>query len=377
MSRTKTFVFYALSLLVMFAVFEVFASTILIYLYRFHGTVSAEHENAPLSSMVFLSKVFDALRGEAGVEVDPEQTTVEPKPYFIEDPKIGYYTPPGKYTMTFRRRYNKFSQYEYLKAKLTFADDSTRWTGDTWKSTGNTIYVFGDSYIFGYGVNDEQTFSYLLRQSLKNTNVKLVANAGYSLIQAFINFERIKNDIGENDIIILGYADFYKPRHVAAPSWTKEWGEPPPFMPSNLTYPKASLDANANIQIGHAPLYCKFNPDYCQQADPPQEEQDKVTTALINHIARNTRAKVYLLHIHEAPGDQVLKLIDKNISIISALPRDFDYLIMDDILGFDPHPGPWWHYAMFKKLAETLPQATPGVAVDENTRRGRRADGQD
>ena len=356
MSKTKVFSFYLLSLLIMLALFDVLSSTFLIYLYRFHGTVSAEHEKGMFSSMVFLSKALDAIRGEAGSE--DEMPTVEPKPYFLQSPTLGYYSPPGKYTMTFKRRGGAPGQYEYLKAKVTFSGDSIRWTGDARENAKRAVYVFGDSYVLGYGVNDEQTFAYLLAQSLGDSRVTLLANAGYSLVQAFVNFERIKDKITENDIIILGYADFFKTRHVAAPSWTRFWGEAPPFLPANLTYPKASLDAGGNIQIGQAPLYCNFNPDYCKQPDPPRQEIDQVTAALINHIARNTRAKTYLLHIHDEPGDPVFNLLDKNIHIISALPRDFDYIILDDILGFDPHPGPWWHYAMFKKLAEALPAAS-------------------
>ena len=76
----------------------------------------------------------------------------------------------------------------------------------------------------------------------------------------------------------------------------------------------------------------------------------KVTAALANHIAESTNAKLYLLHFSGLADNPILHLLNKRFTLISALPSDFDYLITDDVMGFDRHPGPYWHHAIFRKL---------------------------
>jgi hypothetical protein len=49
-----------------------------------------------------------------------------------------------------------------------------------------------------------------------------------------------------------------------------------------------------------------------------------------------------------------LGLLSGSVRRISALGEDFHYVSMDSVLGFDPHPGPYWHYAISRKLIETL-----------------------
>lgn len=62
-------------------------------------------------------------------------------------------------------------------------------------------------------------------------------------------------------------------------------------------------------------------------------------------IANNTSTKVYLPHFSGDPDNPVFELVIDKTPRISALSKDFDYFIQDDIEGFVPHPGPYWHYA--------------------------------
>jgi hypothetical protein len=77
------------------------------------------------------------------------------------------------------------------------------------------------------------------------------------------------------------------------------------------------------------------------------------TAALINYIADNTRASVYLLHI-DGDADNPVFALTRKTTLVSVLASDFDYFIHDDIEGFDPHPGPYWHYAISRKLLQVL-----------------------
>src|SRR5262249_14401032 len=157
------------------------------------------------------------------------------------------------------------------------------------------------------------------------------------------------------DLIILGYADWYKVRHVAAPSRLREYGGPRPMIhDAAIKHPRAGLDAEGHIVVDSVPLFCQFNQAYCDEPDPPAEYMDRVTAALINAIADGTNARVVLLHFAGRTDDPVLKAVSSRVKVLSALEEDFDYKIRDDVMHFDAHPGPYWHYAMYTKVAAFL-----------------------
>jgi hypothetical protein len=283
-----------------------------------------------------------------------DRTTSDPSPLYSADPHLGYAPRPGRYIIQYTKP-NRFGGEDRLKTVFTVNSDGSRFVGARAGEQKRNIYIFGDSYIAGEGVNDEQTFASLLQSAFPGERVALYAAGGYSLTQAYIRFEQLRAGISENDLIVLGYADWYKVRHVAAPSRLREYGGPRSIMrDAAITHPRAGLDAEGRLVVDFVPLFCQFNLGYCDQADPPAEYLDRVTAALINAIAEQTKATVVLLHFAGNADDPVLAAVSKRVRVLSALEEDFDYVIRDDVMHFDAHPGPYWHYAMYTKLAAFL-----------------------
>jgi hypothetical protein len=281
---------------------------------------------------------------------------IEPSPSEQADVELGYKPLPGTYRVTFS--HHGSSNWEHLRVNMTQMSDGTRWTGQCERNSSATVYIFGDSFTAGFGVNDEQTFSFLLQQARKDLCVKLFAVEGYGMTQSFILFNKLRNQIKPNDIIILGYADFLLDRTMVAPSrlryveyWFKQkYGR----LPDSVMLPRAAFDAQGAIHISYIPQRCDENDGYCAQTDPTQHEMTRVTAALINQISEASNAPVYLLHLHGTKQDPIFGLLGGSVRRISALQEDFDYFMTDDILGFDDHPGPWWHYAISRKLIKTF-----------------------
>jgi hypothetical protein len=90
--------------------------------------------------------------------------------------------------------------------------------------------------------------------------------------------------------------------------------------------------------------------DYCRRPDPSHQEMTDVTAALVNQIAARSPARVYLLHFAGAPDNPVRRKLSPNVEVIAAVRSEFDSVVQDDIIGFDGHPGPFWHYAISRKL---------------------------
>ncbi len=343
---------------------ELVSSTALLYKYRFEQEDNSDFygETSKLSTLNILQKAGARLGiFERRVTTLEYKKSVEPAPYLIADDYLGYRAPPGEYIQTYYRRKGPKSDWELLKLNVKINPDGSRWTGHSNQDSDSSIYILGDSQSFGHGVNNEQTFSYLLQQSMTDKQVKLFALGGYSMTHAYLNFDRIKNSIGPRDVIILGYLDQHDAWNVLSPEFfktihtgnnnTQNQGSPANQIRSR---PKATLDEVGKITISYMPEGCLNNGNYCNGPEPSNEEMAIVTAALFNYVAKNTQAKVYILHLDGETTNPVFSNLDKNISLISALPEDFDYFIRDDVVGFDPHPGPYWHYGISRKLIEAL-----------------------
>jgi hypothetical protein len=185
--------------------------------------------------------------------------------------------------------------------------------------------------------------------------VKLFAVEGYGLTQSFIQFHKLRDQIKPNDIVVLGYEDRLNVRAVVAPSRlraVRDWSNFRGLAVDRAMLPKADLDGQGAIHISYVQQRCDENEGYCDQTDPPKDEMSRITAALINKIAETSSAPVYLLHFEGDKQNPIFRLLSSSVSKISALKEDFDYLVGDDIMGFDPHPGPYWHYAISRKLID-------------------------
>jgi hypothetical protein len=348
-SRLRSVLYSAATVLAALAVLEVAASWMMLVYYR-----ATHQQNFETYDTSYLSVVNLARRFSRSVGLSEPATVLEesrPSPFFRADPVLGYSAAPGVYTHSYARRNGFTGEWEYVRNKVTINPDGSRFTGAP-RPGKPTIYVFGDSWVFGNGVPDELTFSGRLYESLPDWNVRLLALGGYSLTQALLTFERLK-EIGPGDIVILGYADYFDVRHVQAPSrlreiesWLRRINQPiPPFQ-----LPKATLPKDGRVAIGHIDQRCAVLADYCRRPDPPQQEMTDVTAALVNQIAARSPAKVYLLHFAGSSANPVRGKVGPTVEVIGAVRSEFDSVVQDDIIGFDGHPGPFWHYAISRKL---------------------------
>jgi hypothetical protein len=227
------------------------------------------------------------------------RTTTEPSPQSEPDPELGYKPLPGRYRVILSRRARNSAEWEHLVLNETIKHDGTRWTGECETSSTTNVYIFGDSFVYGWGVNDEQTFAFLLQQARKDLCVKLFAVGGYGMAQSFIQFHRLLDQIKPSDIVILGYADFFDVRTVAAPSRLREvrgWYKSHGLPEVSAKLPKAALDGQGAIRISNVQQRCDENDGYCERDDPTEDEMSRITAALINGIAKTSGAPVYLLH---------------------------------------------------------------------------------
>jgi hypothetical protein len=348
-SLSRTAVLYAAMLLLTALVIEVLATVFVYHRYRVHISESIHYDGSTATGFL-ISRFMRRTRP------DKKRVLIKssPEPFRIPDSMHGYRIPKGNFDVVYEQ--DTPDGIRRFRHHVTILEDGSRYVGDPPYPTERDVYVFGDSFVFGEGVNDEQTFTYLLQAKFPYTRFHLFANPGHSMSNAYLNFQRLAPRIGPNDILILGYAFFFDVRHVAAPERMIQWGEPHSHKsldPATFKHVRVRL-ASDSLLFDRIPLFCSFLGEYCKQQGPSQSYMDTVTARLVSGIATRTRAQVYLLNMQGELKKGLTSQLDPRIRFIHADEASFDYIHRDDINGFDLHPGPYWNHAVFSRIADTL-----------------------
>ena len=358
MSVAKKAAFYAILAILVLAASELVSSAFLFFAYR--DQIASLSAGAPLPATVLVLRrgLNWLLPGSAPDPAAYRRMARIPQDFFSEDSEQGYRAKPGRYIFRYSRLHG--GAPEHLDSVVTINGDGTRFTGNAPAAPARRIYVLGDSFVFGDGVNDEQTFSFLLQSAFPRDAVHLHALSGYSWANALVTMERIKDRIQPGDIVVLGYAWYYKERHVEAPARLRairDWmasSFPEIELSAKDRLVRARLDGASKLVLDTIPMHCKFNPDYCTGPEPTADYTDKVSKELLRSIAAKSSARIYLVHFFGPKNDPVLADLPGNVELVAATPEDFSYVMRDDIMGFDDHGGPYWHYALYSRIHQSI-----------------------
>ncbi len=358
MSRPKKAIFYAILAAIVLVVLEIGASAFLYAVNKDRIAALPGPPSEPAILLVLRTGLSWLLPGSFPDPASYRRMTRLPAGFFAEDAEQGYRANPGRYI--FRYSGMRQGKVEHLDAVVTINPDGTRFTGNAPADAARRIFVLGDSYVFGDGVNDQQTFAFLLQTEFPGASVELHALAGYSWANALVTMQRIKDRIRPGDVVILGYAQYYKERHVAAPArlrsirdWMASTFPEVELDPKDRVI-RARLDTNNRLALDTIAMHCKFDPANCAGPEPTPDYVDRVSSELLRAIAASTPEKIHLLHMFGAKNDPVLQKLPGNVEIVAATPQDFTYVMQDNIMGLDDHGGPYWHYAMYSKLKPVI-----------------------
>jgi hypothetical protein len=346
----KKAIYYAILAVIVVATSEILSSAFLFFHYR-DRIAGLSGEPSGSATVALVRAGLDGLLGRNPAVFT--RLSRLPDGFFAEDAEQGYRATPGRYVFRYTRQ--RDGRPQHIDTVVTINPDGTRFTGTAPQPAARQIFVLGDSFVFGDGVNDEQTFSFLLQSAFPRDAVRLQALGGWSWANALVSLRRLGSEIRPSDAIVLGYAAYYKERHVETPSRLRDirnWmarSFPEVELKASERLVRARLE-QGRLVLDTIPMHCKFNPTYCDGANPSVEDIDKVSIALLDAIAAATPGKIHLLHFFGPKDDPVLRRLPANVELIAATPADFNYVMRDDIMGFDDHGGPYWHYAMYSRL---------------------------
>jgi hypothetical protein len=132
----------------------------------------------------------------AAAPSDPRTVTGE---YLVPDEQLGWALKPGG-----RARVAREGQYD---VSYTIDPQGFRNTIPT-SEVSTHVFVLGDSFAFGFGVNDDQTFSSRLAAHLRGqARVLNLGVEGHGLTQMLVRFRQVRRRVQPGDIVILTFID--------------------------------------------------------------------------------------------------------------------------------------------------------------------------
>lgn len=134
-----------------------------------------------------------------------------PELCLISHPTLGFGLNPGAYSVTIN---------DGLSYTVTHGLDSLRVTSA--KALPDSLpecWLLGCSYTYGMGVNDEETFAWLLQEAHPEFRVRNFGVPGFGTVQSYLQLKRLLASGETPTNVILNYADFHDERNVLAPRY--------------------------------------------------------------------------------------------------------------------------------------------------------------
>ena len=165
---------------------------------------------------------------------------------YREDKTKGWLSQQGDYEIVASKTYSK-------KSKISILEDGSRLTGNINDNEKKIIFI-GGSFTQGWGVDDNETFSYLIQNQLKDYKIKNFGQGGYSGLQSLLLLDEILKTNLNTVIVVYGFIEHHEYRNVARGSWLELL-----LKHSNTSHqstpkiPYATINKDGNLII-HKPI---------------------------------------------------------------------------------------------------------------------------
>lgn len=271
--------------------------------------------------------------------------------FFIPHKTYGYKMREGKFVI---------NQDEQLLWTSTQDKEGYRICSLLPNSTKPEIWVFGCSFTYGWGVNDEQTYPWLLQVALPDYTVKNYGVGGYSTYQNLLQLEDLLDSVetkGLPKLVVLSYSFLHDQRNTASPFWMRAVSANVNLR--ELQYPFARLAGDSlsyqslPIQYKGLPGHKKLNLISILEHEGNKEEDKslhnrEVTLRIIDKINKKCEENNIKLLLFGLDNSQdtyitladIYKYVERPNIVVAPLDlnsKEYTYL------PIDPHPNQEGH----------------------------------
>lgn len=206
-----------------------------------------------LAIIVVGSEVFLRLEGIKPWRTHDVAIKVSPGgKLFAKHPTLGYSHIAGKFTVTLADGYSL--KVTHLPNTLRITHPLDTYGGANYKKE---IWIFGCSYTYGFSLNDEETYPWLLQERFPEYEIVNFGVSGYGTIHSLIQFREALKAGPPPKIAVLAYASFHDLRNTFLRIQRKRVA--PWNHLGSLMQPYARLDRDGKLEYHMADtVYSEF-----------------------------------------------------------------------------------------------------------------------
>lgn len=183
---------------------------------------------------------------KAEIVVHPGQT------FYKSHPLLGYTHLPGDFQVTLS------GSYVFRATHLTNTLRTTQPLATSSKqSAPKDIWIFGDSVTYGWSVNDEESYPWLLQEALPDYRVVNFGVGGYGTVHALIQLREALRQQQQPQVVIVAYGSWHDPRNTFIRMRRKMVQSASHLGPLNHPYAQLAHDGTVQI-VNHTSEYREF-----------------------------------------------------------------------------------------------------------------------
>jgi hypothetical protein len=327
-------------------------------LYRHYARLEHPFYPAGSATLELARNVAAKAEGHPGDEV---VVTIDHGPLFRANTILGYSMYPGTYRIT-ERRYHQSHVFD-----LTVDEHGRRITSATAKTGTRRIYLAGDSAMFGWGLNDDETMAWLLQSRFPNYDVENLSLTSYSTVQTLLELEHADPKVAPEDTVVIAYHppltnDF----NVASDEmlfflrtgFEHQLGDDD--LVHHMVIPFGTIDAQGKLEIQHYAVVACARPAAPASECPPRQlapdQSNLIAERAFDAVLAAHPGHVVIALLGGEESDPVLEHLRSSGVMIADLRREKSEPDATDAVTIDQHAGPFWHHSLAERLGNYLDQ---------------------
>jgi hypothetical protein len=269
-----------------------------------------------------------------------EKTETKNQVIFKFDPNIGWVSKKGIYELTINDK-------KKTKIKLKIQENGNRHIGNEDLQKNKIIFI-GGSFTQGWGVNDNETFSYSIQKKFPDFSIYNFGQSGYGGLQSLMLLKKEIKNLKSSKLIIYGFINHHEQRNVARSRWleillkySKRGYKEIPKIPYATLNKKDELIYHKPVSYIRLPLRDKLafitllEKFYMKQTTKYRKNIQKNVTKKIfiemNKISKKNQSNFLVVNLNSS-NDYEKILIDNNIKFVDcgleltadlSVPNDF------------------------------------------------------
>ena len=298
-----------------------------------------------------------AIKAHADGRHEQVDLSIDHGPLFRSDPIVGYSLYPGSFHIT-----EKAGGMTH-RFTLTVDELGHRVTSYQPKAADRHMYLTGDSAMFGWGLDDEQTIPWLVQTRFPRVDVVNLSLTSYSTVQAKLQLDRTTPAVKADDVVVLTYHPITNDFNVASAAmlyylgagFERQLGDA--SLLRDMTVPFAEVGAGNTLIVHHYPVSCALRKSTLGEcAHPPLDPgvAMQVTMRTFDALMAAHPAHFVVAFLSGPDADPVVEHLRNAGVTIADLRTDPADADANDEVTSDGHAGPFWHYNSAERLTEAL-----------------------